>query len=433
MRSILRKFHISHLVVVWSVAVILAMVLSGFWGGLGGDALKRMVGVEAKISGVVMEDAESDGSELALRLSSVEVEGQKVDGIIYVKLSTSERIERSDRLTLSGKLYDGFGVFAVSMWRPYLEKIEKPNPPDIALAARDWFGERVRQFIAAPEVDLALGYLLGQKKALPEDLSELLGEVGLTHIVVASGYNLSILIGGTRRIFRRVSRAAALLFGALLVVCFMGVVGFSASMVRAGIVTLLGLLAWYAGRRFHPVKLLLLVAAVTLLMNPIYIMDLGWLLSFASFAGVMIVAPILLRYFYGASKPNFLAAVFVETMAAQICCLPIVMYFSGSFSLVSVLANVLILPTIPLVMALTFATGALAFLSLIAAICDGVANVVLTYHIGVVEFFGAMRWAIFEIEANNPAVFLAYLVIFLVVYYMKRKTKFRLIDCNVLE
>lgn len=428
-----RKFHPSYLVVAWSLGVIVCTALSYFCVGLGDKFGDDMIGMEVTLSGSVMEDPGGDGSEVFLKLGNLEIQNQAVGGLLYVQLFTGESIRRSDTVEVFGKISEGFGIFAGSMWRPILKEIARPDPPDFALEVRDWFGGLVRRFIPEPQVDLSLGYLMGQKRSLPEDISELLNKIGLTYMVVASGYALSVIVGAIKRVFRKVSRFALLFFSLILVICFMGVTGFGASIVRAGIVTFFSMMAWYSGRKFHPGKLLLLVTAITLLINPNYIVDLGWLLSITSFAGIVMVRPILTAYFYGDKKPNFIAEVITGTMAAQMCCLPIILYFYGSFSIVGVIASVLILPTLPVVMALTFLTGCFAFLPVLASLMGWLASMLLNYHIELIKFFGDMDWAVLSMPEGNGLVFLGYLIILLVVIYMKRRTKFRLIARNVLE
>jgi competence protein ComEC len=320
------------------------------------------------------------------------------------------------------------------MYRPQLIEISTPDPPDLALQFRNQFADLVKQFVPEPEVDLSLGYLLGQRRTLPADLLDTMKIIGLTHIIVASGYNLSILVRFSRRAFRRVSRFAALLSGMLLIILFILVTGFSPSMARAGLVSGLSLLVWFFGRKFHPVKLLLLVASITLLLNPFYIQDLGWMLSFLSFIGVLIVAPLLTAYFYGKkTKPNFAVGIAIETTAAQICCLPLLVFFFGTFSILSVVANVLVLPTIPLTMLLTFVTGITSFFVPIASILGWLATQLLSFHIFVVNLFGNLNWAIVATTPGNILALLMYPLIVAATVYMWRKTNFRLIEVNVTE
>jgi competence protein ComEC len=184
---------------------------------------------------------------------------------------------------------------------------------------RDDFADHVRKAVDEPAASLGIGYLLGQKSALPPELVEALTVAGLTHIVVASGYNLTILVRLARRAFARVSKYLATLSGGVLIVGFIAMTGASPSMVRAGLVASLSMLAWYYGRKFHPVTLLALVAAATVLVNPSYAWgNLGWELSFAAFAGVMIVAPLLQAYFYGNEKPRLVPQILGEMLKKRL-------------------------------------------------------------------------------------------------------------------
>ena len=135
--------------------------------------------------------------------------------------------------------------------------------------------------------------------------------------IVASGYNLTILVRLARRLFAKISKYLATLVSCSLVLGFIAMTGASPSMVRAGLVTGLSLLAWYVGRKFHPVVLLGIVSAITVLCNPSYAWgDMGWMLSFAAFAGVIIVAPVMTAYFFSADKVPAIIQILLETLAA---------------------------------------------------------------------------------------------------------------------
>lgn len=421
-------------------ALFAGVVLGGFrTGNVLGDYkyIAQFIGQTISVSGVVIEDPESGGGSTTLRLSNLEFgedeRGKPIKGSLYIKFYGTKKIERSYRISLKGSLSEGFGAFAGSMYNPEIVDFSKPDPPDLALIFRDWFADLAKKHISEPEVDLSLGYLLGQRRSLPANLLETMKAVGLTHIIVASGYNLSVLVRLMRKLFGKISRFAALFFGILLILCFISITGFTPSMARAGIVSVLSLLAWFFGRKFHPAKLLTIVASMTLLINPNYIQDLGWLLSFASFFGVMLIGPLITAYFYGDKKPNAVAQVVIETVAAQICCLPMLIYFFGSFSLVSIVANALILPTIPFVMFLTFSTGVLSFLPPLASLVGWGASKLLWLHIEIVKFFGNLTWANIVVPTENPLVLLFYPVIIVAAIYMWKRTKIRFIQANVLE
>lgn len=287
------------------------------------------------------------------------------------------------------------------------------NNGDPIIVARNWFAERIDGLIPEPENKLGESYLLGMKSGLPDKLSENLRVVGLTHIVVASGAHLSILVEIARKIFGKLSRFSGLLFSLLFIILFMAMVGWTPSIMRAGVMAILTLMTWYVGRKIAPLRMIIMVMAFTLMVNPLFINNVGWMLSFASYAGIMLVGPELTRHFYGEKKPGFVGSSVIVTVSATIMTLPVTLYYFGAVSLISVIANLLILPTLPYAMGLVFFTGVVAGIPGIETAVAFVATKLLDFHIAVVEFFGGMKQFLVQIPPYQPWVFLIYVLIFL--------------------
>lgn len=407
--------------IIWAIVAATKTSPQENWVGL--------IGQTVTLSGTVVEDPDTSESKTTLRLNQLTLlvgseemddgasnnEEVPVDGMVFLSLRVNKEIKRSDRLTVHGKMSEGFGAFMATMYRPSVLKLQRPEPGDMFLTARDYLAEKIRSVIPEKEAALGLGYLLGVRSSLPEGLAETLKIVGLTHIIVASGANLSILISFARKIFGKISRFFGLTISLTLTGFYVGMVGLSPSMVRAGIVAGLSLITWYAGRKFQAWRLLLIVAAATLIYNPMYLVDLGWLLSFGSFAGILVLGPILTKFFYGNKEPGMLGATLLETVSASLLCTPILLYFFGTTSLISLLANLLILPTIAPAMALTFATGILAILQVpvLTVIIGKIATLLLGFHLSVIDFFGRQEIFLIEIPAEQPVVFLLYAPILL--------------------
>lgn len=277
---------------------------------------------------------------------------------------------------------------------------------DFVVAIRDWFSTRIQSTIPEPESKLGIAYLLGVKDGLPNELNSAIKDVGLAHIVVASGTHLSILVDVCRKIFGKISRFAGLLFSIIFIVFFMVMVGWTPSILRAGIMSILTISMWYVGRKFEPWRIILITMTATLLIDSTFLTNLGWLLSFSSFIGVMILGPALQRFFYGKSKPNFVASTTLTTIAATLATLPITLYYFGSISLIAVVANLLILPTLPFVMGLVFFSGIFPFVGFLAKLA-------LDFHIFVVNFFAEQSYFIIKIPERNPWIFLLYIPILL--------------------
>lgn len=306
---------------------------------------------------------------------------------------------------------------------------------EAAISARDWFAERVRTGIPEPEVKLGLSYLLGMKSGLPKDLSENLRAIGLTHIVVASGAHLAILVEIAKKIFGKISRFAALLFSIIFILLFMAMVGWTPSILRAGVMSILTLVTWYVGRKMAPWRIILITAALTLLINPDFIINLGWLLSFASFIGIMILGPMMTQFFYGKKKPGFLASMILTTISATLMTLPITLYYFGQISLISIFANLLILPTLSYAMGLVFLTGITAGIPGIETIISFLATKLLDFHIFIVELSGGWTQFLIKIEKYQAWVFILYIVVltpFLIGLIRKKVVKLREVN-NFLE
>ena len=419
---------------------IIAGLVVGLWRGSLGQAeltvYDRLVGATLTVKGSVTEDAElNDKDELVLRLGQLAVDTHKLPGTIYVTTDSKSEIKRGDNVTVKGKLVAGFGTFPSAVYRAQTVKVQRPEPGDIARRVRDWFADSVRLAIPEPQADLGIGYLVGQRRGLPPELDEALRAAGLTHIVVASGYNLTILVRFARRRFEKISKYLSALSAGGMIVGFMAVTGLSPSMSRAGLVAGLALIAWYYGRTFHPIILLLFAAATTLLINPSFGWnDLGWQLSFAAFGGVMIVAPLAQAYFFGDKKPGTIRQILGETIAAQLVTLPIFVLAFGQYSNVAVLANILVLPLVPLAMVLTFVAGIGSLLvPALAPIGGAPASWLLSYMTLVAEQLARLPWAQSELAINPWHVAGMYAVMVAACLYVWRRTTFNLRSTNIIE
>lgn len=370
------------------------------------------------------QSAKTQPTDPESQLANQGIDGQQCfSGTAYVKLARKIDAERSDRIILQGKLGDGFGTFTTSFFRPTVLGIERVAPGDIFAKFKNSFANRTRDYIVSPEVDLGLGYLMGLKSSLSDDFSEALRTVGMTHVIVASGAHLGILVGAAKKLFGRLSKFAGLLSALLLITAFVSVVGFTPSMTRAALVATLSLLMGYVGRQFTPSRLLGLVATLTLLVEPTNFLSLGWQLSFASFFGILILAPRLSKFLYGGKTPPWLANMLITSFATSLVCAPILIYNFGSISLLAFVANLIILPTLPYAMLLVFLTGALSFLPTIAGLVALPATWLLGLHINLVNSLADKTMFVINLPASDPRFFLMYLPIILLLLWSFRSNK----------
>lgn len=422
------------------VLAITAGILIGIWRGsaeqLHLESYAAYYGQSVTLKGKIVEDIsfDSTGSQ-RIRLGDVQINHTALHGQVWASTPSSADAKRGDVATLTGVLGEGFGNLPAAMHRATIVKVERPHPGDVARRVRDWFANGVRLAIPEPEASLGIGYLTGQRSSLPEELDEQLRTLGLTHIVVASGYNLTILVRLARRLLAGVSKYLSTLSAGTMIIGFMAVTGMSPSMSRAGLVAGLSLAAWYYGRKIHPLVLLPFAAAVTVLVNPAYIWgDIGWYLSFSSFVGVIVLAPLVQHYFWGAGKPGIFRQILVDTMSAQIITLPIIAFVFGEYSPLALPANLLILPFVPLAMLLVFASG-LAGVCVpgIAAFAGAPANLLLQYMTRIVSWMGDLPWAQGELVFGRIQLAASYALLVAAICFLRIKTRHNFRDENIIE
>lgn len=400
------------------------------------SAIEALYGTTVTLSGIVKEDPSlADKGMMTVQLSFLRIGSYDVPGTLWASVSAKQEVLRGDEVALEAKLEPGFGTFVGVMYRARVVEVVRPQPGDVGRIIRDGFASAVRLGVPEPQASLGIGFLTGQKSALPPDLADSLQIAGLTHIVVASGYNLTILVRLARRVFVRHSKYLATTASAVMIMGFMTITGLSPSMTRAGLVSGLSLLAWYYGRTFHPLVLLPFVAALTVAWNPSYAWgDLGWQLSFTAFFGVMIVAPLLQQYFFGSEPPGVIRQVAGETVAAHVVTLPLIVMSFGTVSHVAIIANLLIVPLVPLAMLVTFLVGMIGLVvPVLAEIAGYPATWLLSYMTHTATFLSELPWAQSEIR---PSVWLVALYVLLLMYacvWMQRKTKLSFRESSIVD
>ncbi|MBQ8156860.1 ComEC/Rec2 family competence protein [Candidatus Saccharibacteria bacterium] len=262
--------------------------------------------------------------------------------------------------------------------------------------------------------------MLGEKAAISDELNTQLRRAGLAHVVVASGFALSTIINLAKRYLRRLSRFAILSGSLILIFAFIALVGYSPSLLRAGLASILSLLFWYTGRRLHPVRLLSYVAALSALASADKFFSVAWWLSFASYAGILLIYPVLAQFFYGVQKPGFVPTLLLVSVAAQLACLPLSLYYFGSFAVLGLLSNLLVTPIIPAVMLLAFLAGLTPHLVPL----NFILNRILQAQLFVIEHINDVPWATVEVAPQQPQFLALYLVVVLLVSSLKIITKY---------
>ena len=285
----------------------------------------------------------------------------------------------NDQLKLQGKLqipeaidsfnWPGYLAKESVAWQmswPQAELLEREPSP----AGWPWFYSHVlflKQKLEKPiyqnlplrEGSLLAGLIFGDRSLMPKEFKDEMSRTGLSHIAAVSGTNVVILSVILMSFFIGLGlwRQQAFWLALVFIWLFIILVGLPASAIRAGIMASLLLTAQYLGRQNVAWRAMILAGAAMLYFNPLLLRyDIGFQLSFLAVGGLVFLAPIIKEKLKFIPDKKFfnLKEILAQTLSAQIATLPILIYNFGYISLVAPLSNILIVPLIPLMMAIGF-------------------------------------------------------------------------------
>lgn len=266
------------------------------------------------------------------------------------------------------------------------------------------------QLLPQPYAALANGMILGIESGIPRQLYDQFNLTGTSHVIVISGSNIALVSGLLLLIFTfllRGRKKPAALLSLVGIGLYTLLVGADAAVVRAAIMGGLYVLAIALARQSAALITLFLAGLIMLLLNPLTLWDVGFQLSFMATLGLILFGTPLQQAWearLGKRMPgpvnNLLAEGLLITLAAQITTMPMVVVYFGRLSLISFLANLLILPVQPPIMI----AGGLAII--LAAIFFPLGQLIamipwasLWWTVLVVEKTAAVSWGSIEVSS----------------------------------
>jgi len=284
--------------------------------------------------------------------------------------------------------------------------------------------KNINELIPAPESGLLVGLLLGGDDQLSKEVQENFSRTGMTHIVAVSGYNVTIIAEYLIlfAIFIGFWRQQSFWFALTGIIIFVVMIGMPSSAVRAGIMGALLIWAMKNGRLANSGNAIVFAGAIMLLLNPLLLRyDIGFQLSFLATLGIVYFSPFLQTNLINKNKTFGLWEILILTLSAQLFVLPIIFYNFETFSLVSPLANLLVLPIVPLTMLLGFLMVLFQFIfPPLGMVFAWLTFLPLKYEVAVINFMANLKYASMPVN-NFPwwGVVLWYTILFLVVSWLK--------------
>lgn len=365
------------------------------------DARERNTRLTVDIEAIVIGDSVPVERARALVIAPLHADVSYGDRIFARgALGTPESFETGEGRAFN---YPGFLavrgiVYEVSFAE--VERVERVfvNPlARVALYVKHVFLSGLASVLPEPSAGLAGGITAGDKRGLGENLGESFRIVGLTHIIVLSGYNIMVVVYALSRLFARfrVSKRTEVVAGICIAALFAAMTGFAAASVRAALMASIALFGAATGRVYVAARALAAVSLGMLLWNPyLLVFDPGFQLSVVATWGLIALSPLVARFFSKIPEVFGVRDILSATIATQCAVLPLILYHMGSLSIVSLPANLLVLVVTPFAMlfsAIAGVSGALfGFVALPLALP---AHLLLSYIVFVAETLAAFSFA----------------------------------------
>lgn len=275
----------------------------------------------------------------------------------------------------------------------------------------------VDQVLNEPQSSLLVGILFGQKRLFSNSFEEATRISGVSHIISASGYNVTILIIAINKVFFFLPKKSKVIAGLIVIWLYCILSGLSTSIVRATIMGSVSMIALLFGRSSSVHISIPLVSFLFLLLNPMAISDVGFLLSLSALLGLVYLLPIFVQMREKVfKKAAFLDEYILPTLSCTLTTLPVSILTFKTFTIWSVLVNALILPIVESTMLFGFL--AIIFFLLFkpfSYILFSVINVQLKCFEVVVMFVKDIGVGQFDIERRFLPVLVSILLLFFVV------------------
>ncbi len=406
-----------------SALLALVFVVAGGLGALragsavltGDQYLDAHIGQRVVLEGRVFQEPDVREGSVRLSVALMEASTTPVAARILAALPPQTHVRYGDTVRLSGTLaypeafdteygrtFDYPGYLAVSGIGYRLERanvaVLSPATPSLtaaAIALKQAYVGGLERSLPEPEAGLAAGITAGDKRGLGREAADEFRTANLTHIIVLSGYNITVVADALMRVLSFAPLAVRFAGGGAIALLFALMTGNAAASVRAAAMASIAMAARLGGRIYLADRALLVVVAGMAAWNPLSVAyDPGYQLSVAATAGLIWLSPLVERWCARVPERFGIRAVAVSSLSAQIAVAPLLFYSSGLVSLIALPANLLVLVVIPLAMGAS-AVAALGGLLVgpVAPLIALPAYALLAYIVGIVHLLASIPGA----------------------------------------
>lgn len=309
----------------------------------------------------------------------------------------------------------------------FLEK--KPSLiKSFAIKSKNDISDRFKKFFKQPYAAVLEAMMIGEKSSIDNDTKNIFINTGLIHILVVSGLNVGFCVVIFIFLFKlfnlRLKYVYLLTIPAIFF--YMILTGANPPVVRASVMALCILISLIIDREPLVYNAIALSALIILIFNPQELFTASFQMSFAATLGIIYLYP-KINSSLGRIRNKYLRwlwNVVSVTLAAQIGILPVLMFYFGKLSLISFLANILIVPAVGFIVAVSFIFYAATFISSWAAVlCAALLSFVVNIILSAIRFMADFNFSMVYVKIPSVAAVIFYYFAVIVMLEFSRSRK----------
>ena len=323
---------------------------------------------------------------------------------------------------------DLFGVSDNSRASFTRMKVEKPsNEHGFIKLLKD----KLLKYPEHDELALGISYLTGNKDELTALQKENMKNVGVMHLIAVSGTHLAIIAGILSLIFKHFSIIGKTYF--VLIFCFIYamMIDIGPSILRALVGLVLMMTIKYFGRNVSVYRTTAMIVSICLIIRPEFVKQIGFWLSILAYFAIVKMVPLATSYLYGTKddlkdlyqRPGFLVKSLISSIVISVITLPISLYFFGKFTWLSILANIVLLPSLPIVMGSVGLIAVLGDLLIFGISLEKILIWPLKIHTHIINVLAEQESSILDFPKKKWWYFLIWLVVFILIRFAEKNIK----------
>ncbi len=427
-----------------------------------------------KLTGIISESPVHDSARIRFIIEAEKIsfnnKDYNVSGNIAVYIHPDIKLDEmkfppdlkyGDRISMYGRLSVPFAqknpggfdyrkyleihnIYKVFFVKGYdnIEVISTENLPfiyqKIILPAREFSNKNIDRMIGGDEGAFLKGLVTGDRSSITKEMKEKFVNAGVMHLIAVSGLNVAYVILFATILFSIVRfNYTAKFIGITILLCFYVLfTGNPASIIRASLMGILFMFAFVIQRKHIFYNLASFSAILILMFDSKYIYDAGFILSYSAVFSIalfykkfdeLFIKRIEKKNFKGKKILMSLFIIIFTTLAAQIGTLPLISAYFGKISIISYIANLLIIPLSNISLIIGFLQVLIAgYSDFIAFLFANANSLLLTIQLKIIDYTSSIEYAFFYFKFTLFLTVIYFSVIF-ILFSGKMTILFRII------